>query len=134
MAEETVVREPLLEAMIESGRRLIGLLDTSKFDIIAALWLYTSSAGEWRLVLATPLVEDRGPQPIYERIRSVLHEHADQVPGLSLSNISVVSPEEALVKALRTAIKTDKSLHSIRFTRNRINDLFIEDALIYRAA
>lgn len=134
MAEETVVRDPLLEAKIASGRRLIELLDADQFEIVAALWLYTSSADEWRLVLATPLVDDRGPQPVYKRIRTVLDLHADQVPGLSLSNISVVSPDEALVKALRTAIRTDRGLHSIRFTRNRINDLFIEDALIYRAA
>lgn len=133
MADETVVREPLLDAKIASGRRLVELLDSEKFEIVAALWLYTSSADEWRLMLATPLVDSEGPRSVYLKIRAILDQRADELPWLNLSNISVVSPEEPLVKSLRSAIKTDNGLQAIRFTRNRINDLLIEDALIYRA-
>jgi hypothetical protein len=134
MADETVVREPLLDAKIASGRRLVELLDLEKFEIVAALWLYTSSADEWRLMLATPLVDSDGPRSVYLKIRAILDQRADELPWLNLSNITVISPEDPLVKSLRSAIKTVGGLQSIRFTRNRINDLFIEDALIYRAA
>jgi hypothetical protein len=51
---------------------------------------------------------------------------------LSLQNISLVSPNDDLVKLLKAAIKTGPGVSNIRFTGNVINNVFIEDAYIYR--
>ncbi|MBI1749191.1 MAG: hypothetical protein HY234_05140 [Acidobacteria bacterium] len=134
MAEETLVKEPLREEKISAGRKLIELLDTDGIDVVAAYWLFREESNDWRLVLATSLVDSEGPRKTYSRIQVMLDARPDEFPWLNLRNITVVSPEDSFVRVLRTAIRTDRGLHSIRFSRSRINDVFVEDAYIYRAA
>jgi hypothetical protein len=83
-------------------------------------------------MLATPLVDKEGPKKVYERIQRLL-EGQDVQYDLSLDNIAIVSPDDQLITLLKKAIKTEKdSLSSITFTRNVINNTFIENAYIYR--
>ena len=134
MAEEIVVKEPLRQEMIAAGRELVELLDRNDFDVTCALWLFTSEANDWRLVLASPLVDLEGPKKVYGRIQTMLSMVPEEFASLSLRKISVTSPEDRFIKVLRSAIGTDRGIHDIRFSRSRINDVFVEDAYIYRAA
>ena len=121
----------LVEADMEAGKALLKRLDEVKFKVKAALWLYMPDPEEWRLVLASPSIDTDGPKKAYEKVQSELQE-SDGRSELSLQNISLVSPHDKLIKALKTTIKTGKEMSHIRLTRNVINGLFIEDAYIYR--
>ncbi len=132
MAEEIVVKEPLWPYMEDSGKELTKRLDDMGFVLVASFWLFLPDTGDWRLILATPMVDDKGPKATYTEVQKALDP---ELRGLSLNNISVVSPTQPIVKLLSIAIRTDATaVGSIRFTRNRINNLFIEDAYIYRMA
>jgi len=120
----------LVEQDIEDGRRLIEALGRINFRIQAALWLYDSESREWRLTIATPLVDEQGPRYAYTEIQAVLQSTMPPLP-LSLQNISAVSTENKLVKALKKAIRLPYGLQGIRLTRNVINSIYIEDAYIY---
>jgi len=124
-------KNPLVREDIEDGKRLIKALDESSFPVEAALWFYFTDSDEWRFLLATPLVDDKGPTRTYASIQSMM---ADMKPslGISLKRISVLSPKNELIQLLRIAIRTGAGISEIRFTRNTINNVFIEDALIYR--
>jgi len=121
----------LVDKDVEDGRKLIEALDKSMFNLIGALWFYVTDSREWRLLLVSPLVDTAGPRSCYKVIQSVI-ENMPQDFGISLTRISVLSPRDNLIKLLKVAIHTDRGISTIRFTRNTINGVFIEDALIYR--
>jgi hypothetical protein len=123
-----MVATPLVEPYIEAGRELIMNLDASGFGVEAALWLYRPESYEWRLLIASPVVDERGPQEAYRKVQTFVHVN----PLLSLRNVSVVSPTAEIIQALRRVIKTGPGISDIRMTANSINGFFIEDALIYR--
>lgn len=121
----------LVERDIEEGKRLLRTLDTANIEVKAALWFYMPENGRWRLLVATPLVDEKGPKEAYAAIRRVLAQSPSPFE-ISLRQISVVSPNHDLVRLLGTVIHTGSGISDIRFTGNVINGVFIEDAYIYR--
>ncbi len=117
----------LVDKQVEDGKKLIQALDASKFNLVGALWFY-SITSEWRLLLVSPLVDTIGPKQCYTIIQSVLQ---DLQLSFGLESISVLSPKDNLIRLLKLAIKVE-GISTTRFTRNTINGVFIEDALIYR--
>lgn len=117
-------------AALTVGRRKLIDLPASHFRVKAAFWLYLPESHEWRLVIATPLVDEEGPQATYRDIRAVLATNLHL--NLSLQNISAVSPKEPLVKAFQSAMKTATDASGVRLTRNTLNGTYVEDAYIYR--
>jgi hypothetical protein len=132
MAEETLVSEPLTDAMIRGGATLLGKLDDTGVPITAALWYYFPN--EWRLVLASPDAP-LGPKNFLQRIQHALSEIGTAGEATPLRTILVTPPNHPLIHLLGMAIRTDpKSIGFVRFHRNTINGQFIHDALIYRIA
>lgn len=134
MAENTVVKDQLTDAMIEAGAELTLKLDDAGLLTNAALWLFVPEINEWRLLFASPDVSAQGPRKVYERIRLVLEQLGDKASASPLSAIVLLDHNAELVKLLKTAIRTGSSVGRIRFSKNVINGHFIEDALIYRVA
>jgi hypothetical protein len=131
-----MVKTVLVESDIEDGRRLLGEMDrpatgTTPISVSAALWLYTSESLEWRLLIATPLVEEKGPRAAYSVIQKVLRSLKPPV-GLALQNISVVKPSDILIRSLRKAIQIGPRSNGVRFARNMVGGTYIEDSYIYR--
>lgn len=125
-----VDKTTLVEQDIENGRKLIEALGRINFHIQTALWLYDSESQEWRLTIATPLVDEQGPRFAYTEIQTVLLSMMPPLP-LSLQNISVISAESKLSKSLKKAIRVPYGSQGMRLTRNVINSIYIEDAYIY---
>ena len=121
----------LVERDIQEGKDLVEALDETEFKVDASLWFYSSDSDEWRLLIASPFVEENGPRKSYGFIRSVLTRPSPP-SGISLKNVSVLSPNNQLIKLLKTTIHTGLDIAGIRFTRNVINNTLIEDAYIYR--
>lgn len=133
MADETLVsdnpgsrRHPL----IPQGQNLLKKLDESGIPITAAFWFFDSESQTWKFVLASPRVATEGPLDVYK----TLQEYVGQ-EGLTLQDIAVVGPHEPLVDLLRSTVKTPPTaIYGIRYTANTINNVFIDDAYIYRIA
>ena len=121
----------LVEKIIEEGKKLIIELDKKEdFNVVAAFWFYLTDIKTWRLIIATPFVKSNGPIKSYQLIQKVLAEL--RLTETTLGDISIVDPENALVKLLGIAIKTGPDIAGIRFNRNTIDGTFIEDVYIYR--
>lgn len=132
MAENTVVKDQLTEAMIDAGAEVTRKLDETGLRSSAALWLFLTENNEWRLFIALPEVSSQGPRQIYEHIRVILEDLGDRASAAPLSVIGLLDPDDALIRLLRIAIRTGPEINRIRFSKNAINGHFIEDALIYR--
>ena len=133
MAQNTVLKEALTDAMIEAGAQLIRKLEEMGVPITSALWLLDTEINEWRLLLASTVVAEAGPTTMYRKVRLAreqLDERASEVLFLAVS----VAPEDAdLIKRLRATVHTGADLERIRFHKNVADGHFIEDALIYRS-
>lgn len=120
----------LVETSIIGGKELLQSLDAHAYPVDAALWFFDQNSDTWKYIIATNKVDQEGPLQVYQDIQSFLqNSHLN----IALKDISVVSPNNSLVTILKKAIKTDpKSISGIRFSRNTIDNSFIEDAYIYR--
>jgi hypothetical protein len=121
----------LVDAQVDDGKKLIQALDAAKVDVQAAMWFYFTESNDWRLVIATPLMDVIGPMKTYEIIQNEMEK---SLPDLSvkLRNIFLVNPQHKLIRLMKIAVGTGKTISGIRFTQNVINNILIEDAYIYR--
>jgi hypothetical protein len=116
-----------------AGRHLLEALDRSEFPVSAALWLFNPYANEWKLWIATPLVDQMRLEVVYGRFYPIA-QTLPEFPSL-LSSVVLTSPTNDLLIQLKSAIRTGpKDIAGIRFTQNVINGVYIEDAYIYRLA
>lgn len=134
MAENTVVKEQLTDAMIQAGAEVTSKLDEIGLPVTAAFWFWTPDLNEWRLLFASEEVSTKGPRAVYEKIRQALDELGAKATAAPLSIIGVLEADAELVRLLKAAVRTAPGVGRIRFSKNVINGRFIDDALIYRAA
>ncbi len=118
---------------VEGGKELLKALDEATLDIRAALWLYMPETSKWRLIVASPLVDQLGPKETYRRIQSVL-TGPGSLPNISLMDISVEGPDSKLIKLLRFLIHTSPDSTTPRaYAQNTtVNNVFFEAMVIYR--
>ncbi len=130
-----MVRATLVETDILEGQELISALRqsdlrfaASHFVVRTAFWLFDEESMEWRLIIATPLVDERGLRSAYTDIQSVLQRLS---LSLTLQNITVISPDDDLVKAIKKIGKVPKGSIGLRIGRTRVNDVLVDDAFVY---
>jgi len=133
MAKDILVTESLSDSMIQSGMKLIERLDAINANIKSSFWFYVSEEKIWKLIIASPLVDTEGPREYYKKIVEVnlLAEEIEET--ISLHDISVTNTSNQIVQLLKSAINTGKEIAGIRFSKNTINGMFIEDTYIYRS-
>lgn len=117
-----------IEVDIAGGRMLLKALDKAAPDIRAALWLYLSDSGRWRLILGSPLVDQEGPRSVYAKIESELVKLKPHI-RLSLMDISVVGLNDEPIHALLAGDYQILTEHWLR--QLVIGSVFVEAAYIY---
>ena len=122
----------LSEEMINAGAKLIDQLDECSYLVHGALWLYYPDPETWRLVIALPDVRSHGPRKAYKLVQAVVSRMPKEEPTIALQNISVVDAKDSFISMLRSAIQPGEGISGIRFSRNTINGIYVEDAYIYR--
>jgi hypothetical protein len=127
MAEATLVN-----ADIESGKELVALLDREGFPVTGAAWIFFPDVDEWRLVIRTPKAAEKLVDA-YVEIAKAMERAGDLHSRLDLSRVKLVPPGDRMLAAIGQIVRAD-GLNTIRFSRNVIDGLYIDDALIYRLA
>jgi hypothetical protein len=133
MAKDILVTESLTDSMIKAGAKLIERLDANNSEVKSAFWLYFSEEKIWKLIVASPLVDKEGPRKDYKRIVNANTMASTDEEIVSLNDIGVTNTNHQIVQLLKIMIATGDSISSIRFSRNTINGVFIEDTYIYRS-
>jgi hypothetical protein len=132
MAKEILVTELLSEQMISAGERLIDILDNFSCQVKAAFWMFSPEEKTWKLLLASPLVKQEGPRKYYKRIVDANKALESGGGIISLNDITVSDIDRQLIQLLQSTVPTDDSISNIRFSKNTINGVFIDDVHIYR--
>jgi hypothetical protein len=122
----------LTPEMEEAGEALTRELDRQGFTVRAALWLNESETGLWKLLLGIAEVDSLGPLDVYKSLRTLLQNSVPPIRSIGLGDVSVESPNEPFLKALRRFVKTGRRIKHMRLSKNAISGRYIDDALIYR--
>ncbi|MFZ7945896.1 hypothetical protein [Neobacillus sp. 19] len=125
----------LVERDFVDGEILLKELDLNYMNVHSALWLYDSDADRWRFIIASTLKDSEGSAAAYTQIWNIIKqmEKTGVTLGFSLENISVISPNDSLIKNLSNSIQTGpKDIRGVRFSRTGIGSTFIDDAYVYR--
>jgi len=129
---EIVVKESLSSEMIAAGSELTRRLDESGFPVSAAFWLYEPESNTWRFIVGSPEVGTQGLKAAYKRVQAVVAAIPEDQATIHLKDISVVDSNDPFISLMRVGVKTSGGISGIRFNRNMINGVLIEDAYIYR--
>jgi len=119
----------LVDRDIEAGRKLLAALDEGGIPLDAAYWLYRLESGRWKLVLASPLAASAGALGLYQHVQELLG--GGVAPGLTLGDISVVSPRDPVASGLHRLPGVDR-VAEFRLTDGVVNGLSVDDAYVYR--
>jgi len=133
MAKNILVTESLSDSMIKAGAKLVERLGLERSQVKSAFWQYISDEKIWKLIIASPLVDSEGPRKFYKRIVAANESAEKDEQVISLNDIGVTNTSEQIVQLLKIAIGTGDGISGIRFSRNTINGIFIEDCYIYRS-
>jgi hypothetical protein len=128
--KELLVGRSLFPDMIDVGRELVGLIESSPLHLYAALWFQESLEQNWRLIFAFPEVRIDGPKFVYKKIRSITNKPLRSGLHVRNEDISVVDDRDRFISIFKGIIKVDEG--GVRFSKNFINGLYIEDAYIYK--
>jgi hypothetical protein len=132
MIKDVVVTDALSDEMIKAGETLLKKLDALNFIVDAALWFFLSEEKVWRFLIASPEVRQSGPRKAYKKVQTAINKLSEEELKIPLKDITVLDSKDQLISLLKVAIKTGKGISGIRFSRNVINGILIEDAYIYR--
>ena len=126
--------EPLVTSEIEGGLKLLQVLDEAQFGIKAAFWFYHSDQERWRFVIATE-DGDRNVEAKYLEAANAIAKARERGASdlLPLDKVKITGAKDPLVKGLGMMIRMSGT-GSVRFSRNMINGIYVEDALIHRLA
>jgi len=122
-------KKVLVNDLIADGQRLVEALQRQNFPMIAAVWCHLPESLEWRLVLASPVVDQVGPMAAYTKVQSTL---AKINPSqLTLSDITVISPHSEDFQNLCSLVTTPG-----RFSAGPANgpprNIVFEDNYVYQ--
>ncbi len=134
MAKDILVMDALSDQMIEAGAKLIERLDADNSEVKGAFWFFSPEDNKWKLIIASPLVGSEGPKKFYKRVIAANQSADAEEVIVSLNDIEAVNTHRQIVQLMKSAVKTGDGLSGIRFSRNTINGVFIEDAYIYRTS
>jgi hypothetical protein len=98
---------------IDIGRKIIAALAQANIPISVALWAYVPQIDEWQFLIATPLVDSRGPKGSYERVLRTLHD-AGMDPQVPWRRIFLRSPKDPVLRSLERQTEIPDGSISIR--------------------
>jgi hypothetical protein len=124
---------PYVEALtpwdIDFGRQLwLALRQNQSFPADGVFWLLGSENG-WRLLVATPRVDEVGRQKAYQELGSITR---GVVPGAGQSLlVELTSPKTPFYQALRAVFGKTASVEGARLGNTQVGGTYIDDAYLY---
>lgn len=119
----------LVNSDIDIGRRIILALTRAAIPVNVYLWAFIPQLQEWQLMIATPLVDSKGPLAAYTEVNRVLQKAGifDDAP---LRRIFLRSPSDRVLKSLERESRAVPQ-EEFRVVNEQIAGKFVEDAYVY---
>jgi hypothetical protein len=119
----------LTESDLNFGKKITDQLKVAKFPFKGTLWLYDEEGDDWQLIIASDLVDKKGPRDTYlELAKAISNTGGSDFQRL---RITVVSPKMPLFSALRTAFADSANIEGARLQNTNVNGVLVSDAYLY---
>jgi hypothetical protein len=114
---------------IEIGRQIAAALTRANIPVSVYLWAFVPQLQEWQFIVATPLVDSKGPLAAYGEVNKVLRKEGlfDETPR---RRIFLRSPNDRVLKSLEKESRAVPQ-ESFRIVNEQIAGNFVEDAYLY---
>ncbi|HXM22543.1 MAG TPA: hypothetical protein VN948_14905 [Terriglobales bacterium] len=114
---------------IEIGRQIVTALTRARIPVSVYLWAFVPQLQEWQFIIATPLVDSKGPLAAYGEVNRVLRKEGlfDDTP---LKRVFLRSPSDRVLKSLEKESRAVPQ-ESFRIVNEQIAGNFVEDAYVY---
>lgn len=119
----------LVNSDIEVGRRILAALTRASIPVTVSVWAFVSDLQEWRFIVATPIVDTRGPLAAYAEVNKALQKEGFS-DDTHLRNIFLKSPSDKVLKALEKESRV-VPFEEFRVVNAPIAGSFVEDAYVY---
>ncbi|MBS1826599.1 MAG: hypothetical protein JST93_14885 [Acidobacteria bacterium] len=109
---------------------LLQALDRSDLSINVAMWLFSPEHEDWRFVLASRRLDAAEPSEAYGLVHDALAG-----AGISLERtpaLLILKMSDPFIRALRRMFAKAKSVDGMRLGGQKIGDLFVPDAMVFR--
>ena len=119
----------LVNSDIEIGRRIVAALTRAAIPVTVYLWAFIPQLQEWQFIVATPLVDTKGPLAAYSEVNKALQKEGvfDDIP---LRRIFLRSPNDRVLKSLERESRAVPQ-EAFRVVNESIGGNFVEDAYLY---
>src|ERR1700674_244116 len=119
----------LVNSDIEIGRQIVTALTRARIPVSVYLWAFVPQLQEWQFIIATPLVDSKGPLAAYGEVNRVLRKEGlfDDTP---LKRVFLRSPSDRVLKSLEKESRAVPQ-ESFRIVNEQIAGNFVEDAYVY---
>lgn len=125
-----MAKTSLVNVEMGHGASLVERIVQEGVPLEAAFWLYHEDFDGYRLMLATPIVDEDGRLAAYQRILPIVRSF-DKPLSIEPTDVSVLSPADPFVRNLKRAFSTGGTIGGMRVTRSVAYGDYIEDAYIY---
>jgi hypothetical protein len=117
---------------IEIGRRIVAALTRASIPVKVYLWAFIPQLQEWQFIVATPLIDTKGPLAAYGEVNKALQKDRifDDAP---LRRIFLRSPNDPVLKSLEKESRAITQ-EAFRVVNEQIAGNFVEDAYVYGSA
>jgi hypothetical protein len=123
----------LVSEDIRSGASLVTALLASNFRVSAALWIHDPNTDDWRLVIASPEVQELGKERSYRRVQEVLQK-GDVPARIDLSRVILLSDEDPEVEYLRSLSRGERATSLvIPFSERIVAGRAVDSGYLYEA-
>lgn len=106
---------------------------TPRVPFRAVFWLYEEDRDAWKLIVATPLVNEEGPFEVYGAIDRILKAHFPE-GELKLIDVRAVSPDDRLIQGMVRRYGHKVNASGERLSRELFGDQYVEQAVLYRVS
>jgi hypothetical protein len=124
-----VATAALVNSDIDIGRRIVGALTRAGIPVTVYLWAFVPQLQEWQFMIATPLVDTKGPLAAYTEVNRALQKEGvfEDVP---LRRIFLKSPRDPVLRSLERQSRAVPQ-ETFRIVNEPIAGSFVEDAYLY---
>jgi hypothetical protein len=125
-----VDKTTLVERDVKIGNDIIAFLAGAGVDVEDALWVYSPPIDEWRLLLATNLVDKKGSIAAYQMVLKILKDGGilEDVP---YRRMSLLSPCDPVFSRLRSELRIDRNRAFHDIGRSDLRGAYVYEGAIH---
>jgi hypothetical protein len=117
---------------IEVGRRIVATLTRASIPVNVYLWAFVPQREEWQFIVATPLVDTKGPLEAYNEVNRAL-QRGGVGDDMAAATVFLRSPNDRVLKSLEKESRAVPH-ETFRVVNASIAGSFVEDAYLYHGS